>query len=68
MPYFDQCLSRDSTIGVADLQKYTHLYENCANMDGVETGVLMADLNELMDNPKCRVNTTGIVARGGKCV
>ena len=65
VPYFEECLKRDNGIGVASAQKYERLYESCANIDEAEVGILITDLDEMIDNPKCQVNTSGIAARVG---
>ena len=67
VPFYDDCLKRDGgAVGVAEMQKYNKLYEECANLPEKEVGVLLSDLNDLISNPKCHVNTTGIQSRGGK--
>ena len=50
VPFFDDCL-RDTQLSTKDLHKYTVLYERCANLNDHEVGVLMADLNTLVNNP-----------------
>ena len=66
VPFYDQCVKKDSAISVQGLQKYNHLYEECANMGSEEVKVLLTDLGHIVENRKCRVNTTGISSRGPK--
>ena len=66
VPFFDQCIKQDTAISVKGLQKYNQLYENCANMGSKEVVFLLSEINVLIKNPKCVVNTTGIKTRGPK--
>ena len=66
VPFFDQCVETDRAINVQQMQKYTTLYETCANLDQNQLQVLVSDVNTLIDNPKCKVNTTGIMTSKGK--
>ena len=68
VPFYDQCVKKDSAISVQGLQKYNHLYEECANMGSKEVKVLLTDLDHLVEDRKCLVNTTGITTRGPKVI
>jgi|EP01047_Picozoa_sp_COSAG01_P067460 hypothetical protein len=65
VPFFEECLRRDAVLSVPQLHQYAALYESCANMDNKDVGIMLNELNTLLSNPKCRVNTSSVRTRGG---
>ena len=50
------------TDGSRDLQAFAALYQTCRTLPPNENGVLISTVNDLMADPFCRINTTGIVS------
>eukprot|EP01051_Picozoa_sp_SAG22_P019576 SAG22_NODE_3660_length_1587_cov_3.115591_2_plen_199_part_01 len=49
-------------MGVGDLSNYRALYKSCLGLNSDEMAVLVGDLNGLVEDPTCNVNTTAITS------
>eukprot|EP01045_Picozoa_sp_COSAG04_P033230 COSAG04_NODE_6796_length_1253_cov_5.317308_2_plen_155_part_00 len=63
--FFTSCIS-SGVMGVEDLSGYRALYESCQNMEGQEKGVLVSNLNSLVEDATCIVDTSSITSAGAQ--
>eukprot|EP01043_Picozoa_sp_COSAG02_P011313 COSAG02_NODE_415_length_22762_cov_133.681816_12_plen_62_part_00 len=50
------------TSGSADLVSFAALYTSCQNLPAAENNFLLRTINDLIEEPFCRINTTEIVS------
>ena len=63
MTFFSSCIE-PGVMGVDDLAAYRTLYESCQNLDPAQKGILVSDLESLVEDETCRVDTSAITSAG----
>eukprot|EP01052_Picozoa_sp_SAG31_P039928 SAG31_NODE_5653_length_2403_cov_1.310330_1_plen_361_part_10 len=59
--FFSECIDT-GVMSVADLTSYRTLYKSCLDLGPQEMGVLVDNLDTLVADPTCRVNTSAITS------
>ena len=63
MTFFNDCIA-PGVMAVADLDGYRALYESCQALDPAEKGTLISNLESLVADAACRVDTSAITSAG----
>ena len=63
MTFFNSCIE-PGVMGVDDLTAYRSLYESCQNLDPTEKGRLVSNLESLVEDETCQVDTSTITSAG----
>ena len=59
--FFTSCID-SGVMGVENLASYRALYDDCLEMEAQERSVLVSNLNSLVEDPTCRVDTSSITS------
>ena len=61
-PYWETCMLQSGLGGTGDMEGFAGLYDTCKNLPPGENAVLMHTVNDMINDPWCRINTTGIIS------
>ena len=61
-PYWETCMLQSGLGGTGDMEGFATLYDTCKNLPPDENAVLMHTVNDIINDPWCRINTTGIIS------
>eukprot|EP01046_Picozoa_sp_COSAG06_P086546 COSAG06_NODE_33134_length_494_cov_4.888608_1_plen_107_part_00 len=61
-PYWESCMLQSGLGGTEDMEGFAALYDTCKNLPSGENAVLMHTVNDIINDPWCRINTTGIIS------
>jgi hypothetical protein len=61
-PFWERCMLGSGIGNAADMQGFSALYDTCKALPLEEARVLIHTVNELISDPWCRINTTGIIS------
>ena len=61
-PYWESCMLQSGLGGTEDMEGFAALYDTCKNLPPGENAVLMHTVNDIINDPWCRINTTGIIS------
>ena len=61
-PYWETCMLQSGMGGTEDMEAFAALYDTCKNLPPGENAVLMHTVNDMINDPWCRINTTGIIS------
>eukprot|EP01046_Picozoa_sp_COSAG06_P005463 COSAG06_NODE_244_length_19215_cov_20.256853_16_plen_215_part_00 len=61
-PYWETCMLQSGLGGTGDMEGFATLYDTCKNLPPGENAVLMHTVNDIINDPWCRINTTGIIS------
>jgi hypothetical protein len=62
VPFWETCMLSSGMSNSADLSSFASLYDTCQALPPAEGRLLMREVNNLINDPWCEINTTGIIS------
>ena len=61
-PFWETCMVQSGLGNAEDMQGFAALYETCKVLPPFENAVLMHTVSDIINDPWCMINTTGIIS------
>lgn len=62
VPFWENCMLSSGVAGTEDLASFATLYTTCQTLSPSEGLLLMREVNNLINDPWCEINTTSIIS------